>query len=352
MRPVRLAILVNRKGLGSRRANELAQRMPPSFSVEVVAEPTLRAAYEAASRADLVYVIDAGRHGVRGIASTRLRRRRLVVECGDSSPALYRSMGRSRPAIVAGAVVDRFVGRHSDAVVVRWRECAEVMDVRVPWIEVADGVDVTRFSPELENGARARHGIPPDALVVGLVGSLTWSSGAKLTYGWDVVEALARLRDKPVWGLVVGGGDGLKRLGSRAVELGVADRLVLTGEVEHRDVPQYICALDVCVSTQTNDAVGRSRTTSKLPEYLACDRFVLATAVGAARVVLPPEMLLPYEGTVDHDHPSRLARRLAELVPRRDELRAGGGTRPLALERYDYDVLAERLASFLLEVSG
>jgi glycosyltransferase involved in cell wall biosynthesis len=277
--------------------------MPPSFSVEVVAEPTLRAAYEAASRADLVYVIDAGRHGVLGIASTRLRRRRLVVECGDSSPALYRSMGRSRPAIVAGAVVDRFVGRHSDAVVVRWRECAEVMDVRVPWIEVADGVDVTRFSPELENGARARHGIPPDALVVGLVGSLTWSSGAKLTYGWDVVEALARLRDKPVWGLVVGGGDGLKRLGSRALELGVADRLVLTGEVEHRDVPQYICALDVCVSTQTNDAVGRSRTTSKLPEYLACDRFVLATAVGAARVVLPPEMLLPYEGTVDQDHP-------------------------------------------------
>jgi hypothetical protein len=108
--------------------------------------------------------------------------------------------------------------------------------------------------------------------------------------------------------------------------------------------------MDVCISTQSNDAVGRSRTTAKLPEYLACDRYILATAVGAAAEVLPPEMLLPYLGSHDPSHPERVAGRLAELLSRQEDLRRGAGTRPIALQRYSYPVLAGRLGEFLRRV--
>jgi glycosyltransferase involved in cell wall biosynthesis len=109
--------------------------------------------------------------------------------------------------------------------------------------------------------------------------------------------------------------------------------------------------MDVCLSRQTDDDVGWSRTTAKLPEYLACDRHVLATAVGAASEVLPDEMLLPYEGSYDSGHVVRLAERLAALVPRQGELRRGAGTRRIALERYSYPALARSLSSFLYEVA-
>jgi glycosyltransferase involved in cell wall biosynthesis len=230
---------------------------------------------------------------------------------------------------------------------VRGRGLAEVLRLRSPWLEIPDGVDVDRFTPVADDSLRRELGIPDSALVVGLVGSLRLGRRVGATYGWDLVEALGLLPDEPVWALIVGDGDGITALRGRAEELGVSNRIVLPGYVPHESVHAYVAAMDVCLSRQTNDEVGRGRTTAKLPEYLACDRFVLATAVGAAADVLPGEMLLPYVGSYDPDHVPRLAERLAALVPRQKELRRGSGTREIALARYSYSALTDRLAVFL-----
>ena len=50
-------------------------------------------------------------------------------------------------------------------------------------------------------------------------------------------------------------------------------------------------ALDVVLSTQSNDVVGQVRTTGKLPLYMANGRFILATDVGEASLVLPDAWL-------------------------------------------------------------
>ncbi|HEX2112352.1 MAG TPA: glycosyltransferase [Gaiellaceae bacterium] len=345
----RVAIVVNADGLQVRRAEAFRCHLEPEFAIDVVVAPGTRALRRVGG-GDAVYVIDPGRRGFPAAIAAWLARSAVVVEVGDPQGALYRVLGRGTGAVAAGAAIDRLVARHADALVVRGRGLADVLRPRVPWAEIPDGVDVDLFRPGVDGDVRSKLGIPANAFVVGLAGSLAWAPGAGIGYGWDVVECLAQVRDETVWGLVVGDGEGRSRLRERADELGVGRRLVLPGHVPHEDVPRYLCAMDVCVSTQTNDPVGHGRTTAKLPEYLACDRFVLATRVGAAAEVLPPGMLLPYEGQADRNHPARLARRVAELLPRRAELRRGAGTRAIAVERYAYPLLALRLAALVRRV--
>jgi glycosyltransferase involved in cell wall biosynthesis len=351
--PVEMLIVVNEQASNGhrvlgRRAEVFRQLLAPEFRVSVVTAPSRPPSSEI-RHCDLVYVIDPGRTGFPAVLRAWLARRPVVVEMGDPQASLYRNAGRSRLSILAGGIIDWIVGRRATAVVVRGRGLAAVLQLRAPWREIPDGVDVDRFVPGADGALRQQLGIPADALVAGLVGSLRLGSRAEATYGWDLVEALSLLPEEPVWGLVVGDGDGAPALRRHAEALGVSDRVVLPGYVRHEEIQAYVAAMDVCLSRQTNDAVGRSRTTAKLPEYLACDRYVLATAVGAAADVLPDEMLLPYAGSHDPDHPMRLAERLARLVPRQKELREGAGTRQIALEHYSYPMLAKRLADFLRE---
>lgn len=335
------------EGNMARRAGVFRELLAPDFRVTVVAAPD-RPSRSAIRRADLVYVIDPGRIGFPAAVSGWAARRPVVVEMGDPQAALYRAQGRGYRSVVAGAGIDWLLTRRATAIVVRGRGLADVLSLRVPWVEIPDGVDVDRFVPGADGDLRRQLGIPADALVAGLAGSLREGRRRGATYGWDLVEALSLLREQPVWALVVGGGSGFEPLTRYAAELGVSDRLVMPGYAPHDEC--YVAAMDVCLSRQTDDSVGWSRTTAKLPEYLACDRYVLATAVGGAAEILPAEMLLPYEGSYDERHAARLAERLAELVPRQAELRRGGGTRRIALERYSYPALAQHLATFLNEV--
>jgi glycosyltransferase involved in cell wall biosynthesis len=143
---------------------------------------------------------------------------------------------------------------------------------------------------------------------------------------------------------MIGGGNGIERLRAAAKQYGVEDKLVFTGYVELDHLAEHLNAIDVCLSTQSNDVPGRVRTTGKLPLYLATGRFVLASRVGEASLVLPEEMLVPYEGVRDDAYPGRLAERIRWALANPDAVAAA---RKIALGiawRFDYDALAERVA--------
>jgi glycosyltransferase involved in cell wall biosynthesis len=351
-----LLMVVNEQALDGhavllRRARAFCALLVDEFDINLVVAPDLPHLSEV-READLLYVIDPGRTGFPSAVFGWMLRKPVVVEMGDPQAALYRAQGRSSLSVSAGGAIDWIVARRAKGIVVRGRGLARVLSLRVPWVEIPDGVDVDRFVPGADGGLREQLGIPSGALVAGLAGSLRKGKLPNATYGWDLVEALSLLRDAPVWGLVVGGGSGLEPLKRFAQQAGVGERLIAPGFVSHDQMPRYIAAMDVCLSRQTDDDVGWSRTTAKLPEYLACDRHVLATSVGAASEVLPDEMLIPYEGSNDSGHVVRLAERLAALVSRQDELRRGAGTRRIALKRYSYPALARGLSSFLNEVAA
>lgn len=91
----------------------------------------------------------------------------------------------------------------------------------------------------------ARHGVPPDSIVVGSFGRVTPEKGLS-----DALMALAQLADAvPLLRLlVVGGADGNHDVMAEARQRGVEDRVAVTGYVEDDRLAEYLAAVDICLN--------------------------------------------------------------------------------------------------------
>ena len=266
----------------------------------------------------LVYLLDTAVSGAAAATIARLvQGTRFVVDTGDLAYELAALKGK--PGWLARQVIrgaENFSLALADAVVVRGTYHKQVLDRAgmSPVYVVRDGIDVERPRGPAVADLRKKLGLG-DCLCVGMIGSLRWNARYGICYGWDLVEAIALLgRNRSVRGLIVGDGDGLPYLRRRATELGVEDAIRFVGRVTYSELGAYLAAIDVAVSTQTNNRIGHVRTTGKLPAYMAAGCYVLATDVGEARVLLPPAMRLPYDGVKDETYPRRLANKIEELV--------------------------------------
>jgi glycosyltransferase involved in cell wall biosynthesis len=300
----------------------------------------------------LIYLMDPIYAGVAAAWLYRSYHRvPVIVDTGDLVFELAREMGRLGPAqlgIVRWA--EQTALKMASSIIVRgsfhrdWLVKAGFPSVYF----VPDGVDLKQFFPMDVALLREQLGISRDHVVIGIVGTINWNERRKFCYGWDLVEAFAHLSDTPVKALIVGDGDGVKILKSRAREISTEDDLVFAGRVAYADLPRYINAMDVCVLTQPDSPMSHVRTTGKLPLYLACDRYVISTQVGTAARVLPPDSLLPYNGIGrDPDHPARLAAKIRALALHRDALQLHGRGVSIAREHFNYDKLARDLAKIV-----
>jgi len=140
-----------------------------------------------------------------------------------------------------------------------------------------NGVDTQRFHPDGDRSrARAGLGIRDDALVVGFSGSLkTW-------HGMDVLlEAFATLRARHPAArlLVIGEGPQAGALRAQAARLELESAALFTGRVNHDQIPDLLCALDIAVAPyrQVPDFYFSPL---KIYEYMASGRAVVASAAG------------------------------------------------------------------------
>jgi glycosyltransferase involved in cell wall biosynthesis len=352
-----IAFLVNgnEDSAAGHRARAFAERLGPPWRAV--------AAYRAASRLhdawrfrrflrsvapDIVYVMDLAVAGVCGSLLPKPDRTKVVVDTGDAVYELARSAGdRGFASLHLTRAVEELALRQADALVVRGTEHQQLLARRgITATVVQDGVHVDDFAHVSADNVRDELGLG-NALVVGVLGSVIWNPRLQLAYGWDLVELLRILDDPDIKGLLIGDGSGIPYLKERARRYGVYNRIVFAGRLPYETLPRVLKAVDIGLSTQTNDIAGRVRTTGKLPLYLASGCCVLASRVGEATRVLPDSMLVDYEGTVDREYPKRLAERIGRLRNDGAALRDRNARTEIARRHFEYDELVKRVEVIL-----
>jgi glycosyltransferase involved in cell wall biosynthesis len=210
---------------------------------------------------------------------------------------------------------------------------------------VTPGVELDDSPAQPRAGLREELGIPPQRVVIGLVGRLQpWKGQDRL------LRALAQLRGEgcDVHGLFVGGdaydlspeyAEGLKRL---VPELGLEGFVALTGQVP--DARPYISLMDVAVNASDPEPFG-----IVLIEAMAARVPVVAVACGGPLDVVEPGVT---GNLAESGEPAALATAIKPLLGDADLRTAMGlAGEKRCRERFGATAMAENLAEQLERVA-
>jgi len=353
----KVAFLVNGTASSAmgERAQAFASRLSESFEIAQIYRPRGRLTAPLGMlrqllrfRPQLCYVFDMAVAGVMAAGLYRsLTGRPFIVDTGDDIVALGEVLGRRGISLYATRQLEQYALRHASQIVVRGTGHREVLFERgIDAVVIPDGVDLQQFTPPATPRTRG-----DNQLTIGLVGSSIWIPARQTCYGLELVELIRILRQRlPDWeirGLMIGDGTGIPILQERCRDYGITEFVEFAGRVPYAELPQWLHRMDIALSTQTNDAVGRVRTTGKLPLYLATGRFILATRVGEAARVLPEEMLVDYAGSSDPDYAERLAEHLFGLLEDGTIWHVQAGRLAERSHMFCYEQLSQSLACLL-----
>ncbi len=208
-----------------------------------------------------------------------------------------------------------------------------------------NGVDTDEFHP-LINGdkIRARFNLN-NAIVVGFIGTFARWHGVETLF-----EAAAQVvqRDRNIFFLLIGDGDLRSSLQYRTKKLGIDDRLIFTGIVQHSEAPAYLAACDVLVSPhlgfEGNEKFFGSPT--KLFEYMAMGKAIIASNLEQLGKIIQDGVngLLVQPGNAEELSKNIL--RLSHDPTLRKLL--GQNVRKAAVEKYTWNKNVERIINALL----
>lgn len=232
-------------------------------------------------RPDLVVMEGTGVGGGLAVIAARLLAGIPYVVSSGDAVGPYIGLGRPWAAPLAG-LYERLLCRWS-AGFIGWSPylVGRALTFGAPRAMTAAGWSLPAAGPDRAERRRAL-GIPADAVVFGLVGSLGWNDAVGYCYGLELVQAALAAERPDLRVLVVGDGSGLPRL--RRLAERAEGRVILPGRVAKEEVGSYLAALDVASLPQSVDRVGSFRYTTKLSEYL-----------GAGLPVVTGEIPLAYD---------------------------------------------------------
>ena len=203
------------------------------------------------------------------------------------------------------------------------------------------GVDIESFSPGPRNDVLlSRWGISPTDRVILFMGTIYRFSGLD-----QVIEDFPRLmsRHPNAKLLVVGKGEDADRLEILSERVGVGSNVVFTGVQDYELLPDFIRSSALCINPFRLNAITRDILPTKLFQYLACGRPLVATELPGTKPFLTGEE----EGVVYRKLPD-IVDAIADLLdsPERcDEL--GKRATKVVRERYDWKHVATSLAEWM-----
>jgi glycosyltransferase involved in cell wall biosynthesis len=218
----------------------------------------------------------------------RLKRARLVVEVRDLWPAIFTELGvlTSRPVIRLLERLELAAYAAADTVIVvsdGFRTNLIARGVPVGKVHtIRNGVRLGEFDPDApaDTLLRARLGAYPGDCLVLYAGTHGISQG--LT---SVVDTAAQLTDEAIRFAFVGDGADKQRLRHRVAEHGLRNVTLLPG-VPHEQVPSLLAAADICLVPLRDVPLFSFFIPSKMFEYLAAGKPVVAALAGEAAQIL------------------------------------------------------------------
>jgi hypothetical protein len=348
-------LAVNGGGVGNLhglRARRLTENLPWDVTVVDLDRTSRQAGMKhmrqlLQERWDLVYLESTGISGGLPLVQSK---QRYVVSSGDPVAGFFHVTEGWLQGTLFGAY-EKALYRKS-AGFIGWTPylVGRAIELGAPrGVTVEGAVELARFypfSPANRQAARERFGVPQNHLVCGTVGSLRWNARQGYCYGLELIEALQRMKRTDVTMLIVGDGDGRAQLESR-VPAALKERVIFTGRLSEDDVVAAMNTMDMGFITQTMDALGSYRLTTKLPEYLACGLPVAMSPIpGYYDYVAEAGWALPPFHPASPEFHTRCAAWLDTLDPAEGAAKAPLA-RTQAEQRFGYETQRQRFALFL-----
>ena len=209
-----------------------------------------------------------------------------------------------------------------------------------------NGVDVRRFSPDIDGGAARRRFGLGEATVIGFIGTFGPWHGVEI-----LAEAFARLLARRpglragVRLLLIGDGDRLPAVRALLAGAGRAGETVFAGLAPQAEGPSLLAACDIlALPTAPNpDGSPFFGSPTKLFEYMAMGRAIVASRLGQAAEVLAHEVSALLVAPGDPDALAAALERLIEDATLRRRL--GAAARRAAEARHGWGANVARLAA-------
>ncbi len=285
---------------------------------------------------------------IAAIATMPILRFKYIVSTGDSYGQIVKQFYGFILGCLAG-LLEHIAYAAADIIITRSPDQKDFLTLKGyrNAFFLNEGVNIDNFKPFEVNDLKQKLGIA-NFLTIGVIGSIVWDKRNNFCYGWEIIQVVNMLKEKPVKGLIVGGGNGLEKLKKIAQSYGLSDRIIFTGKIAHEQIPSYINCMDVCFSTQSNNMAGEMRIPTKLEEYLACGKFVISTDVGYAKTVLRDAgFLIPYKGVRDDSYPAKAAKVIEAILSDRSILERGKLGINIAKDKFSFEKLSLQLEEII-----
>jgi 1,2-diacylglycerol 3-alpha-glucosyltransferase len=199
---------------------------------------------------------------------------------------------------------------------------------------VPNPIDLAQLPTPDPARVRAQHGLAPDCFVMGYIGRLAPEKSLE-----TVLEAAAIVMNqlqRPARFLMVGGGSEMHALQACAQRLGIEDRTLFVGPVEHTEVIHYQAALDAFMTASMSETQPLAYT-----EAMAAGTPVVALKAPGAEDMIAHEhnglLSGPREG------PAGLAAQVMRLATEPALVASIAATGREHVRGYDVEVVVDRL---------